>query len=118
MFFCGVSPRSAALVLICTSVPCGLLVIGWAIYTVFFALVGGGGAGSMLSGLMGWMGVMSLVEARRIWQLRKARQLHTHPLFEVARSWQRSDRDQFGRVHRINNSDFDDEQVLTRGCAA
>merc|ERR1719226_412094 len=61
---------------------------------------------------------MSLVEARRIWQLRKARQLHTHPLFEVARSWQRSERDEFGRVRRINNSDFDDEEPLTRGCGA
>lgn len=117
MFFCGVPARTAALVLVCASVPCALLLIGWALSSVIGGITHGGGAASMLSGLMGWMGVMSLQEAWRIWQLRKARQLHTHPLFEVARSWQRSDRDEIGRVRRINNSDFDDEEPLTRGCA-
>eukprot|EP00435_Cladocopium_sp_Y103_P027327 s163_g6.t1 len=110
MFFCGVTPRKAAMVLICTSVPCGLLFIGWAIYGLIEQ-----GARGFLGGLVGWMGVMSLIEARRIWKLRKARQLHTHSLFEVAKSWRRTERDRFGVVHRINQSDFDDDQPLTSG---
>ncbi|CAE7582176.1 unnamed protein product, partial [Symbiodinium natans] len=69
----------------------------------------------LMGGLMGWMGVMSLFEARNIYKLRKARQLHTHPLFEVAKSWRRTERDAFGTVHRINNSDFDDDAPLTTG---
>ena len=43
-------------------------------------------------------------QAHRIWKLRKARLLHTHPLFEVAKSWRRTERDAFGVVHRINQS--------------
>eukprot|EP00913_Durusdinium_trenchii_P021168 g19890.t1 len=73
------------------------------------------GARGIMGGLSGWMGIMSLMEARRIWKLRKARQLNTHPLFEVAKSWRRTERDAFGVVHRINHSDFDDEQPLTSG---
>lgn len=70
---------------------------------------------------MGWMGVMSLVEANRIWELRKARQLHTHALFQIARSWQRRDRDSMGVVHRLNTTDLDDEPLtrarITWSCA-
>ncbi|CAE7613761.1 unnamed protein product, partial [Symbiodinium pilosum] len=100
----------AAMVLICTSVPCALLMIGYTIYGLTQAGVQG-----IMGGLMGWMGVMSLMEARNIYKLRKARQLHTHPLFEVAKSWRRTERDAFGVVHRINQSDFDDEAPLTTG---
>ncbi|CAJ1418166.1 unnamed protein product [Effrenium voratum] len=110
MFFCGVTPRKASMVLICTSVPCGLLMIAWAVWGLIKA-----GPSGILGSLMGWMGVMSLMEAWRIWKLRKARQLNTHPLFEVAKSWRRTERDRFGVVHRINQSDFDDDEPLTRG---
>jgi len=110
MFFCGVPARKAALVLICTSVPCALAMIGYTVYALFEAGVRG-----LMGSLMGWMGVMSLMEARNIYKLRKARQLHTHPLFEVAKSWRRTERDAFGVVHRINQSDFDDEAPLTSG---
>lgn len=34
---------------------------------------------------------------------------------QVAKSWRRTERDRFGVVHRINQSDFDDEQPLTSG---
>lgn len=108
MFFCGVPPRRAAMVLICLSGPCAILMIVYALW----GFVHGGG---MLGGLMGWMGVMSLMEAKKIWELRKARQLHTHGLFQVARSWGRQERDAFGAVHRINHSDFDDEAPLMHG---
>lgn len=70
----------------------------------------------MMQLLMCWLGVMSLVEAKKIWDLRKRRLLHTHALFQVARSWQRSERDSYGNsVHRLNHSDFDDEAPLMRG---
>ncbi|CAK9019429.1 unnamed protein product [Durusdinium trenchii] len=110
MFCCGVTPRKASMVLICTSVPCGLLMIAYAVWGLIT-----NGARGIMGGLSGWMGIMSLMEARRIWKLRKARQLNTHPLFEVAKSWRRTERDAFGVVHRINHSDFDDEQPLTSG---
>ncbi|CAE8622403.1 unnamed protein product [Polarella glacialis] len=110
MFFFGVRPRRAAFVLLCASVPCALLMIGYSVYGIVVR-----GAGGMLGGLMGWMGVMSLMEANSIWKLYKARLLHQHPLFQVARSWRRQDRDAFGVVHRLNHSDFDDDAPLTIG---
>jgi len=114
MFCCGLSARRAANVLLAVSVPCSLLLIVWSAYSVISAFAGGENAtASLLSGVMGFMGVMSLMEANKIWQLKKARRLNTHPLFLTARSWQREDRDAFGVVHRINNSDFDDDVPFT-----
>jgi len=55
------------------------------------------------------MALMSLQESWNIYQLKKRRQLWMHPLFQTARSWQRSDRDQFGAVHRLNDSEYDDD---------
>merc|ERR1719436_1489333 len=107
MFFCGVTPRRAALILVCVSVPCASLMILYALYSFYMLVTAGGG--SMMTGLMGWMGVMSLMEAKKIWELRTMRRLHTHALFQTARSWQRVERDSFGVVHRINtNVDFDE----------
>merc|ERR1712136_309322 len=59
-------------------------------------------------------GVMSLVEVYNIWTLRKTRMLHEHPLFQTARSWQTQQRDEFGVVHRLNVSAFDDEAPMRR----
>lgn len=39
------------------------------------------------------MGGMCLVEVYKIYTLMEQRQLHTHPLFENARSWGRQERD-------------------------
>merc|ERR1719336_3247471 len=66
-----------------------------------------------MAGIMGWMGFMSLMEVGRIWELRKAQRLYTHPLFTIARSWQRREHDGSGFVTRLNMSDYDDEP-LTR----
>lgn len=114
MFCCGVTPRRAALVLICVSAPCAALMILYALWGLYSA-VHGGGAGQLMGSLMGWMGVMSLIEANKLWQLRAARRLHTHPLFQTARSWNRRERDAFGVVNRINTTDFDDEEPLSDG---
>lgn len=114
MFCCGIPPRRAALVLIMVSVPCALLMILYAIWGLYGA-VHGGGIGQLMGGLMGWMGVMSLIEANKIWQMRKARRLHQHALFQTARSWNRRERDAFGVVNRINVTDFDDEEPLVDG---
>jgi len=89
MHCCGVSPRRAALVLIVASSLCATLLVCYAMYSLRTAgnpLQGGGGGGSLMIGLMGWMGAMSLVEAYRLWELRSQHQLHLHPLFETARS--------------------------------
>jgi hypothetical protein len=64
---------------------------------------------SLMNGMMGLMALMSLQESWNIYQLKKRRQLWMHPLFQTARSWQRSDRDQFGAVHRLNDSEYDDD---------
>jgi len=117
MFCCGVPARTAALVLLCVSVPCGILFIGYSAWTLFSGIAVGQGGAAMLNSITGFMGIMSLVEAYKIWELRKARRLHTHPVFQTARSWNRTERDQFGQVHRINASDFDDEAPFTTGGA-
>merc|ERR1740138_1678710 len=109
MFCCGLAPRKAANVLLFVSVPCALLMLGWSLFAVIHAFRGGGDPGSsMMQGLMGFMGVMSLIEAWKIHKLKKEKLLNTHPLFATARSWRRQDRDAFGSVHRINNSTLDD----------
>jgi len=117
MFCCGLAPRRAANVLLCLSVPCALLIIGYSLYIVYAGLIGGGGTSGMLQGVMGFMGVMSLMEAYKINKLKEQRLLHTHPLFATARSWRRTDRDAFGVVHRINVSELDDDTPLFAGGA-
>eukprot|EP00418_Pyrodinium_bahamense_P086771 CAMPEP_0179073464 /NCGR_PEP_ID=MMETSP0796-20121207/32582_1 /TAXON_ID=73915 /ORGANISM="Pyrodinium bahamense, Strain pbaha01" /LENGTH=439 /DNA_ID=CAMNT_0020770653 /DNA_START=1 /DNA_END=1320 /DNA_ORIENTATION=+ len=117
MFCCGVPARKAAMVLLCFSVPCGMAFIGYSVMTFIAGVSAGQGGAAMLNSVMGFMGVMSLVEAYKIWELRKIQRLHTHPLFQTARSWNRVERDAFGNVHRINTSDFDDETPLTDGGA-
>jgi len=118
MFCCGLAPRRAATLLLGVSVPCAVLMICYSLYIVYQGISGGGDPGSsMINGLMGFMGVMSLMESWKIYNLRKTRQLNTHPLFQTARSWNRTDRDAFGVVHRINTSELDDDTPLfTGGC--
>lgn len=115
MFCCGLAPRRAANVLLIVSVPCALLIIGYSLYIVVGGISSGGGTSSMLQGVMGFMGVMSLMEAYKIHNLKKQKILHTHPLFQTARSWRRTDRDAFGVVHRINVSELDDDTPLFLG---
>jgi len=117
MFCCGVPARTAALVLLWASVPCGIFFIGWSLKTFVLGVQAGQGQAAMLNSVMGFLGVMSLVEAYKIWELRRVRRLHTHPLFQTARSWNRVDRDRFGQVNRVNVSEFDDEHPLTSGGA-
>jgi hypothetical protein len=114
MFICRVPARRAALILISVSVPCALFLMGYAMYFLFMQIRHGIQSQATLSIFMGWMGVMSLSEAYKIWTLRKARRLHEHPLFHTARSWQTQQRDEFGVVHRLNVSDFDDEAPMRR----
>merc|ERR1712216_169532 len=65
--------------------------------------------GGMFQGIQLYMGIMCAAEAHRIYKLLKAQQLHTHPLFETARSDIVSSVDEFGAVRRLNTSDHDDE---------
>ncbi|EER13803.1 hypothetical protein Pmar_PMAR000963 [Perkinsus marinus ATCC 50983] len=58
------------------------------------------------------MGGMCLVEVYKIYTLMEQRQLHTHPLFENARSWGRQERDQFGVVNRMNVAFRDDDDDI------
>lgn len=119
MFCCGLAPRRAANVLLGVSVPCALLMCVYSAYVVFHGLTSGQGASSMMVGLMGFMGVMSLMESWNIYNLKRQRQLHRHALFQTARSWNRSERDAFGAVHRINTSEYDDDTPLfTGGCSS
>lgn len=120
MFCCGMPPRKAALFLICTTVPCALLMIGYSVYSVYNGVSRGQGISGMMGSLMGYMALMGLAEAYRIWQLREARLLHQHALFQTARSWGRREHDGQGLVSRINVAEFDDEQPLNRGgmCAS
>eukprot|EP00419_Tripos_fusus_P001989 CAMPEP_0172674928 /NCGR_PEP_ID=MMETSP1074-20121228/13002_1 /TAXON_ID=2916 /ORGANISM="Ceratium fusus, Strain PA161109" /LENGTH=429 /DNA_ID=CAMNT_0013492371 /DNA_START=100 /DNA_END=1389 /DNA_ORIENTATION=+ len=112
MFCCGVPARRAACILLCVTIPCGILFIGYSLMALSRGLSAGYGGTAAVNSISGFMGVMSLVEAYKIWELRKARRLHTHPLFQAARSWNRTERDVFGNVHRINVSDFDDDDPL------
>lgn len=110
MFFCGVPPRTAAWILLGVSVPCAFAMI---VYTIWSFKQ----SGNLLGGVAGWMAVMSLVEAHNIWLLLKQHRIHQHPLFFVARSWQQVQRDEYGVVHRVNISEFDDQEpLMTAGC--
>lgn len=77
----------------------------------------GGGAAALMPGVYGMLGVMSLMEAKRIYDLKTARLLHTHPLFETARTWRSQQRDEFGVVNRINVSTYDDDVLQPRQAA-
>eukprot|EP00746_Dinoflagellata_sp_MGD_P018819 gnl/MRDRNA2_/MRDRNA2_143677_c0_seq1.p1 gnl/MRDRNA2_/MRDRNA2_143677_c0~~gnl/MRDRNA2_/MRDRNA2_143677_c0_seq1.p1 ORF type:complete len:422 (+),score=34.46 gnl/MRDRNA2_/MRDRNA2_143677_c0_seq1:65-1330(+) len=110
MWSCGVPARIAALVLLCVSVPCGLAFIGYSLYSFGLSLTNHSGGPDLLTGVLGYMGVMSLMEARRIRDLRRQGQLHQHPLFATARSWRRTRRDHMGLMQTINTAEEDDAQ--------
>lgn len=113
MFCFGATPRCAATVLLCVSVPCAL----YFVLTGILGIVGMHTAGPpLMQGLMMWLGIMSLIECHKIWQLYTKKQLHQHPLFQTARSFSSQQRDSQGRVTRINVSDFDDNEPITEGC--
>eukprot|EP00928_Gymnodinium_smaydae_P036657 TRINITY_DN2559_c0_g1_i1.p1 TRINITY_DN2559_c0_g1~~TRINITY_DN2559_c0_g1_i1.p1 ORF type:complete len:438 (-),score=31.66 TRINITY_DN2559_c0_g1_i1:309-1622(-) len=110
MFCLRAPPRCAAIVLLSVSIPCALILISGA-----FDRGGVGHLPDMMHGVLLWMGIMSLCEAFRIASLLNEGRLHTHPLFETARSWQRPSRDSYGSVNRINTSNLDDEEVVLGG---
>merc|ERR1719506_1371988 len=60
-----------------------------------------------MTGLTAYMAIMCLMEAWKIWGLIKRRQLHTHYLFELARSDTMYDRNT--NAWRINNTGRDDD---------
>mmetsp|Transcript_26401 Transcript_26401/g.61496 ORF Transcript_26401/g.61496 Transcript_26401/m.61496 type:complete len:420 (+) Transcript_26401:76-1335(+) len=99
--FCGVQARTAALVLICCAVPCAILILCMAVYNYFH--------GGPLAAITGYMGVMALADALKIWRLRNERRLHIHPLFMNARSRTRDVFDEFGSTRQLNTDDLDDE---------
>mmetsp|Transcript_683 Transcript_683/g.1384 ORF Transcript_683/g.1384 Transcript_683/m.1384 type:complete len:413 (+) Transcript_683:116-1354(+) len=113
MYCGGVPPDKAALVLIISSTACAVLFIGYALRQVLAVNAAFGRSAAMTSGVAGLMGVMSLVEAYRIYELREKKQLHTHPLFQTARSWATRRRESDGTVvARVNQSDMDDDPEL------
>lgn len=100
----GTSEVFAATALIWSSTCSAGLLILYAMYSYKQAITTGNGMGTMMPGLMGMMGVMSLVEAYRIYGLREEQRLYTHPLFRTARSWN----DRRDGFDRINTWDMDD----------
>lgn len=113
MFCFGASPRCAAMVLLCVSVPCALYFVATGLLGIFGGMHMSGPP--IMQGLMMWLGIMSLMECWKIYKLYRDRQLHHHPLFQTARSFSSQRRDASGRVTRINDSNFDDESI-TQGC--
>lgn len=65
-----------------------------------------------MQGLTVYMAIMCLMEAYKIHELIRKRQLHTHYLFELARSDMMYDRD---GARRFNTSNLDDGPDLERG---
>lgn len=115
---CGMSAHNAATVLIyCTAVCAGLLLFH-AMSMLHHhnmrhlkSLQGGmndGGMASMSVAIVGFMGVMSLMEAWKLHELQKQGQLHQHPLFPNARSQTVAANDGRGAFNRINDSENDD----------
>lgn len=115
MHCCGTSPRTAATVLITSSTICASLLISYALWCMRTVDLHSGGIGIMMFGIMGWMGVMSLIEAYNIYQLRAQQRLHTHPLFQNARSWGATNHDDRGAFHHINGTDLDDSDTGAPG---
>eukprot|EP00392_Amoebophrya_sp_AT5.2_P007870 g7889.t1 len=74
---CSFSAQFAAKALISVSVPMSVLLLLYA-WT--------NRSQGMMPAITGYLACMCLVEAYNIWKLYKARQLHTHRLFELARS--------------------------------
>mmetsp|Transcript_739 Transcript_739/g.1363 ORF Transcript_739/g.1363 Transcript_739/m.1363 type:complete len:398 (-) Transcript_739:61-1254(-) len=101
--FCGASAKCAAKVLLGTSIPLSILFIG-------HSLLGAHGGG-LQPGITAYMGFMCLMESYRIYQLYKDERLHTHPLFELARSDTTRIVDGGGPAARLNNSDRDDPEA-------
>mmetsp|Transcript_16380 Transcript_16380/g.40435 ORF Transcript_16380/g.40435 Transcript_16380/m.40435 type:complete len:639 (+) Transcript_16380:123-2039(+) len=94
---CSFSAQFAAKALISVSVPMSVLLLLYA-WT--------NRSQGMMPAITGYLACMCLVEAYNIWKLYKARQLHTHRLFELARSATYFDSVQGAR--RINVSNLDD----------
>ncbi|CAE7198438.1 unnamed protein product [Symbiodinium natans] len=101
--FCGASAKCAAKVLLGTSIPLAILFIG-------HTLLGSHGGG-LQPGITAYMGIMCLMESYRIYQLYQEERLHTHPLFELARSDTVRMVDSSGPAARLNNSDRDDPEA-------
>lgn len=118
MYCCGVPARRAAMTLVVCTTFCAILLIGYAVHSMSAAAHGSMAVrnplsvSSMMGGIMVLMGVMSLVEAHRIYGLIEQKRLHTHPLFQTARSWGRRRRDAHGVVHEVNQTDADDSDEL------
>lgn len=105
MQLCGARAVTAAKTLVYLSVP-------MAFYLIYRAVRGQGGGQGFMQGLTAYMAIMCLMEAYKIWSLMKKRQLHTHYLFELARS----DTTYEGNTRRFNTSDYDDDaNAQTRG---
>lgn len=96
----GVSPRCAAAVLVGCSSCCAVALIGYALWALR--------TGSVMAGLLGVMGLMSLAESYRIYTFREQQRLHTHPLFLTARSSVVRRRDAHGQFSQLNQADVDD----------
>lgn len=105
MQLCGCSARVAAKTLIYVSAPMALLLL----YYAFVNRTSG-----MMPAITAYLAIMCLIEAYNIRDLMKKRQLHTHHLFELARSDVISD----NGTRRFNNSVFDDDVGARRGRAA
>jgi len=101
--FCRASARTAASVLIWTSVPLAVLFVGSSLMGLR------GGRGGMMSGVSAYMGIMCLMETWKIYQLLQSQQLHKHPLFELARSDTQTVEDSLGLSRRLNTVDRDDD---------
>jgi len=78
LMLCGVSTTCAAWVLICMSMPL-------AIVFIVYAFAGYSG-GSIMPGIMAYLGLMCLIETYRIYKLIREGNLHRHPLFEQSPS--------------------------------
>lgn len=109
MYCCRVTAHRAATVLIGCSVVCGSLCLLYMMHIFHVGAEKGGNLRTVSAGLLGMMGCMSLVEAYRIYNLRESRQLHTHSLFEIARSWSRTRHDGRGNFTQLNTSANDDD---------
>ena len=96
-------------VLIYCSVPCALYFTGKALFGMYVTSAAGQAGSALLGGVTGMLGVMSLMESYKIYNLIKAKRVHTHPLFVGARTWRRTRRDGQGRFHTINTSHDDDD---------
>merc|ERR1719356_1912520 len=103
--YCKVSAKCAARVLVYTSFPLAVILIGK-------SLMGLGG-GAMQPGITAYMGLMCLAESYKIYRLLQEERLYTHPLFELARSPTREIDDR-GLSTRLNDRDRDDEAVAAR----